>query len=120
MDIKLFDSELKIMDVIWRGHNVTAKMIAQEMGGKVGWTKATTYTLIRRCIAKGAIERVEPNFICRALIPQEAVRQLETDELLDKLYGGISDPLIASLLGRKKNLSEEKIEQLMKMIQDFE
>lgn len=61
----------------------------------------TTYTLIKRCIKKGAIERSEPNFMCHALIPKEEVQEAETKELVDKIYDGSVDKLFAALLGRK-------------------
>ncbi len=115
MDIKLFDSELKVMDIIWQEGDVTAKHIADILNAEVGWNKNTTYTLIKRCINKGAIERREPNFICHALIPKEKVQEAETDELIDKVYDGSVDKLFAALLGRKK-LSEQQIENLKDII----
>ena len=115
MDIKLFDSELKVMDTIWQEGDVTAKHIADVLNAEVGWNKNTTYTLIKRCINKGAIERKEPNFICHALIPKEEERETETDELIDKVYDGSIDKLFAALLGRKK-LSKLQIENLKDII----
>ena len=120
MSVKLFDSELKIMDVVWKGEVVTAKEIAKTMSKKTGWTKATTYTLIRRCIAKGAIERIEPNFVCHALIPQNEVREYETNELIEKLYDGAPDQLIASLLEKKRKLNPDEIDKLMDIIRKLE
>ena len=38
MDIKLFDSELKVMDVIWREGDTPAKEIARQLPNKIGWT----------------------------------------------------------------------------------
>ena len=67
MEVKLFDSELKVMDVLWREGDATAKYISEVLRDEVGWNKNTTYTLIKRCMKKGAIERLEPNFMCRAL-----------------------------------------------------
>ena len=104
---KLFDSEIKIMEVLWREGDVTAKYIAEVLAREVGWNKNTTYTLIKRCIGKGAIERIEPNFICHPLIPREAVQNAETDALINRLYGGSADMLFAALLGRK-GLSENR------------
>ena len=115
---KLFDSEIKIMEVLWREGDVTAKYIAEVLAREVGWNKNTTYTLIKRCIGKGAIERIEPNFICHPLIPREAVQNAETDELINRLYGGSADMLFAALLGRK-GLSEEQIEKLCRMVDDL-
>ena len=50
--IKLFDSELKIMNVLWSRGDVPAKYIAEQLTREIGWNKNTTYTLIKRCIKK--------------------------------------------------------------------
>ena len=62
-NIKLFDSELKVMDVLWKDGDVPAKYVADTLNREVGWNKNTTYTLIKRCINKGAIERTVPGVI---------------------------------------------------------
>ncbi|WP_077609632.1 BlaI/MecI/CopY family transcriptional regulator [Clostridium sp. Marseille-P2415] len=119
MQIKLFDSELKIMAVLWKNGDTTAKQIAEILKEQVGWNKTTTYTLIKRCINKGAIERIEPNFVCRPLVTIEQVRELETTELINKMYDGAADQLVASILGRQ-NLSPEEIERLKQLVNILE
>lgn len=119
MEVKLFDSELKVMGVLWRQGDTVAKEIAGALKEEVGWNKNTTYTLIKRCIAKGAIARSEPHFMCHALISKEEVQQAKTEELIDKVYDGSADKLFAALLGRKK-LSSEQIENLKQMVKDLE
>lgn len=116
---KLFDSELKVMGILWKEGDVPAKYIADILTKELGWNKNTTYTLIKRCIKKGAIERSEPNFMCHALIEKEAVQEAETTELINKVYDGSADKLFASLLGRKK-LSAEQIEKLKQIVGEFE
>lgn len=118
MKIKLFDSELKIMDVLWKEGDTTAKRISDILKDRVGWNMNTTYTLIKRCIGKGAIERREPNFICHALIPKEQVQEQETTELINKVFDGSADLLFASLLNRK-NLSGEEIERLKQIVNNL-
>ncbi len=115
---KLFDSELKVMNVLWRDGDVPAKHIADILNRELGWNKNTTYTLIKRCMKKGAIERTEPNFMCHALIPKERVQEAETDELIDKVYDGSADKLLAALLGRKK-LSAGQIENLRRIVETY-
>lgn len=117
-DIKLFDSELKVMDVLWKEGDTTAKHIAEILREQVGWNVNTTYTLIKRCINKGAIERQEPHFMCHALIPREQVQEQETDELIDKVFDGSADKLFASLLGRKK-LSAGEIQKLRWIVEEL-
>lgn len=101
MEKKLYDSELKIMEILWQQGETSAKEIATKLYQQIGWSKTTTYTVIKKCITKGVIERKEPNFICHALISKEEAQQYETQELINKLYDGRSDKLIASLIGGK-------------------
>ncbi|MBQ9648442.1 MAG: BlaI/MecI/CopY family transcriptional regulator [Oscillospiraceae bacterium] len=119
MDKKLQDSELKVMNVIWREGETTAKHIADVLGDEVGWNVNTTYTLIKRCIEKGAVERSEPNFLCRALVKKEDVQRAETDALIGKLFDGSADKLFAALLGSRQ-LSAGELEKLRDMIDRLE
>lgn len=119
MEVKLFDSELKVMDVLWREGDATAKYISEVLRDEVGWNKNTTYTLIKRCMKKGAVERLEPNFMCRALIPKEEVQEAETEELINKIYDGAADKLFAALLNRRK-FSREEICRLKQLVEDLE
>ena len=113
--VKLFDSELKIMDVLWNEGDATAKHLAVVLTKQVGWSKTTTYTIIKKCIAKGAISRNDPDFLCHAFITREQAQEFETNELIRKMYGGAEDRLIASLLGRN-DLTAEEIEHLKTMV----
>ena len=53
MEIKLFDSELKIMEILWKGGETTARSIAETLKEQIGWSKTTTYTVIKKCIDQG-------------------------------------------------------------------
>lgn len=119
MDIKLFDSELKVMSVLWREGDMTAKQISDILKDEIGWNMNTTYTVIKKCIKKGAINRSEPNFMCHALIKKEQVQEAETNELIDKIYDGSEDKLFAALIGRRK-LSSDQIKKLKQIIGELE
>ena len=119
MEEKLFDSELRVMEVLWREGDRTAKEIAETLERSTGWNINTTYTVIKKCIAKGAVERREPRFQCHALVTKAEVQAREADALLDKLFDGAADQLCASLLGRKK-LTREQIERLKNLVDELE
>ena len=119
MEVKLFDSELRVMSVLWREGDCSAKHISDVLAEEVGWNMNTTYTLIKRCINKGAIQRTDPHFMCHALIPKEEVQMAETDELINRVFDGSVDKLFASLLGRKK-LSSDQIERLKQIVNELE
>jgi predicted transcriptional regulator len=118
MYIKLFDSELRVMEILWENGGTAAKQLAEMLNEKVGWSKTTTYTVIKKCIDKGAVKRTEPDFICHAVISREEAQEFETDELINKMYSGSVDMLVASLLGRKK-LSEKETERLKKIVENL-
>ena len=119
LDCKLFDSELKIMEFLWENGEQSAREIAQYAAKTVGWSKTTTYTVLKKCVDKGAIERREPGFMCRALVSREEVRRAETEELIGRLYGGSADLLVASLLDGKR-LTKEEIARLKERIRELE
>lgn len=119
MQMKLFDSELKVMEVLWRQGDCTAKQIAEILGREVGWNRNTTYTLIKRCIDKGAIRRSEPHFQCHPLIDRAAVQSDEADALIDKLFDGSVGLLFSNLIRRKK-ISPQELSQLQSLVDSLE
>lgn len=118
-EIKLFDAERKLMENLWADGDLSAKELADRMAVQVEWSKPTTYTVIRKCVAKGAIRRVDPGFICHALISRDAVCQQETRELLERNFNGSADRLVASLLSSKK-LSAGEIAHMKELIKELE
>lgn len=117
MNLKLFDSEIKVMDLIWENEPVSAKELSLLAAEETGWNKNTTYTVIKKLEAKGYIKREEPGFICTALISKDEVCRAETQSLVDKLFGGSKKALFSSLLEDEK-LSEKELEELRRMIDE--
>lgn len=113
--MKLFDSELKVMNVLWENGDMTAKKISDILAENIGWNMNTTYTVIKKCISKGAIVRSEPNFMCHAEITKAEVQKSELAEFVDKLFDGASDKLFAALIDSKK-MSSDEIKSLKAMV----
>lgn len=113
--VKLFDSELKLMEIIWDKEPVPAKEVTLVAADTVGWNKNTTYTIIKKLIDKKAIKRTEPNFVCTSLVKKEDVRRAETKSLIDKLYNGSKKAFFAAFLDDE--ISEDELEMLKKLIE---
>ncbi|MBE6870526.1 MAG: BlaI/MecI/CopY family transcriptional regulator [Ruminococcaceae bacterium] len=117
MDIKLFDSELKVMEIVWAHQPITAKDISLIARDTIGWSKNTTYTIVTKLVEKGAITRSEPNFTCCAAITIEDVRKAETNTLIEKLFGGSKKAFFSAFLSDGE-LTEGEIEEIKKMLDD--
>ena len=117
MDIKLFESELKVMDVLWERGQTAARDIVDVLTERVGWNKNTTYTIIKKCIDKGAIEREEPGFLCKALVTRDEVQRSETEQLIDKMFGGSSELFFSAFL-KQQGISESEAQRLAKLIKE--
>ncbi len=119
MELKLFDSELKVMEILWEQGEASARDLVDVLAERIGWNKNTTYTIIKKCVDKGAIERSEPGFICKPIVSKEEVQQSETEQLIDKMFGGSSELFFSSFL-KNKGISAKEAKRLAEMIKEEE
>lgn len=117
--IKLFDSERKIMEILWREGTLAAGQIVKILKEEIGLNRNTTYTVIKKCVDKGAVKREEPGFMCSALISRQEVQNYETEELIERMFDGSKEKFFAAFLDGEK-LSKQEVEQLKKMIDNLE
>lgn len=115
MKEKLFDSEAKIMKIIWKSSPISAKEISLIAGETIGWNKNTTYTVLKKLEAKGFIQRKDPGFICVPLVSQNQMQKLEAASLVKKVFGGSRKALFSALLDDEP-LTEEEIDALRQLI----
>lgn len=115
MKDKLFDSEAKVMEIIWEKHPISAKEISLIAADTIGWNKNTTYTVIKKLEAKGFIQRDDPGFICTPLVLRNQMQKTQAASLVKKVFGGSRKALFSALL-EDEPLSEEEINELRKLI----
>lgn len=115
MQEKLFESEAKVMEIIWAKAPISAKNISLIAAETIGWNKNTTYTVIKKLEAKGFIKREDPGFICTPLISQNQIQKVEAASLVKKVFGGSRKALFSALL-EDEPLSDEEVNELRKLI----
>lgn len=116
MQKKLFDSEFKLMEMLWENEPVSAKKLSIIATDSIGWNKNTTYTVIKKLVDKKIICRSEPGFICTSLIKKDDVRKAETEGLIKKLYNGSKKALFSALI-EDETLSKSELDELRKMLE---
>jgi predicted transcriptional regulator len=112
---KLFESELKLMELLWENEPASAGKLSEIAAEKIGWNKNTTYTVITKLVAKGAIARSDPGFICTSIMKRDNAVKAETDSLLRHFYGGSKKALFSALL-EDENLTDKDIKELKELI----
>jgi predicted transcriptional regulator len=112
---KLFDSELKLMEIVWKHEPVSAKEISLLAAKAFDWNKNTTYTVIKRLIEKDVLRRDEPGFMCSSVVKKDEVQRAETAKLIDKLFGGSKKAFFAAFADEK--LSPEEVDALRALIE---
>ncbi|ESL04515.1 transcriptional regulator, BlaI/MecI/CopY family [Catonella morbi ATCC 51271] len=113
-ELRLHEGELNIMELLWSNKELAAKDISKIIKEYIGWEKNTTYTVIKRLIDKGAVQRTDPGFICSALVSQRSVREIETKRLLNQFYNGSLQTFISEYL-KNQRLSAGDIAELQKL-----
>ncbi|MFA9463609.1 MAG: BlaI/MecI/CopY family transcriptional regulator [Velocimicrobium sp.] len=114
-EIRLHEGELNIMELLWSNKVLAAKDISKIIKEYIGWEKNTTYTVIKRLIDKGAIEREDPGFLCRAIISKKTVQNIETKALINKLYNGSLNTFFIDFL-KNQNMTNLEILELQRIV----
>jgi predicted transcriptional regulator len=115
---KLFDSELRVMEPLWENGPQTAGALAKQLAKRYGWNRNTTYTVIKKLIAKGYVSRSDPGFLCTALIGRDEVQHSETDHLISRLFGGSKVQFFSAFLSNQ-DLTPAEAQQLRELIENW-
>ncbi len=115
--ISLFESELKLMELLWANEGATAKELTLLASEKIGWNKNTTYTVIKKLVTKSAIKRSEPDYTCHSLVSREDVGREEALKVLHSFFDGSAKALFSSFMA-DGTLSAKEADELKKLIDE--
>ena len=107
------------MEALWREGDMTAGQLAKILKEEIGWNRNTTYTVIKKCVDKGAIERQEPNFFCKARLTRRQAQRQETSRLIDRMFGGSAEQFFAAFLSDRE-FTPDQLDRLRRMIDESE
>ena len=119
--IALTEAEWAVMECLWEKSPRTGRETVEWLDKRMGWTRSTTLTMLRRLEAKGAVAgdtEGEPKTF-RPLIAREDVAVRETENLLERAYKG-SLSLLVSSLTKKQSLPQKEIDELYAILREME
>ena len=110
---KIFESEYRFCLILWEREPVKSTELARLCKERLGWSKTTTYTVIKRLSDRGVLKN--ENTVVSALISKEEAHLSELDELMEKKFEG-SLPAFIAAFAKRQALSEKDIQELERII----
>ena len=110
---KIFESEYRFCLILWEHEPIRSRLLAELCREKLGWSKTTTYTVIKRLSDRGVVRN--KNAVVTSLVSKDEAQVSELDELMEKRFENSLPAFIAAFAKRQK-LSQEDIDELRRII----
>src|SRR6201994_1244718 len=116
MEIKPTESELEILQVIWKNGQCTVRDVHEELSKNKDAGYTTTLKLMQIMHDKGLVERdtTAKTHLYKALITREQAQNTALDKIISTVFNGSSSQLIMQVLSNKQSSKEE-----LDMIKDY-
>ena len=111
---KIFESEYRFCLILWENEPIKSSDLAKICKERLGWSKTTTYTVIKRLNERNIIKN--ENTIVSSLISKEDAQLNELEELVEKKFEG-SLPAFITAFARRQELSEKDIAEIRRIIE---
>ena len=118
--IKVTESELEILKVVWSLNRATTNEITNILVSSTSWNPRTIQTLISRLTQKEVlgIEKINKRtYMYFPLVTEDEYRVFANKSLLNKLYNGSLNLMMSAFI-KNMNLSKTDIEQLKKLLDE--
>lgn len=111
---KIFESEYRFCLILWEHEPISSRALSDLCREKLGWSKTTTYTVIKRLSDRGVVKN--NNTIVTALVSKDEAQVSEIDELMEKKFEN-SLPAFIAAFARRQKLTDKEIEEIRRIIE---
>ncbi len=111
---KIFESEYRFCLILWRHEPIGSTQLAKLCKEELGWSKTTTYTVIKRLSDRGVVKN--ENATVTSLVTKEEVQATQMDEMMEKTFEG-SLPAFIAAFAKRQDLSDEEIAEIRRIIE---
>lgn len=113
--LSLYDSEYKLMKLIWQNEPIKTTALQHLALEKLEWKKSTTFTMIRKLLGKGLIQKSET--IITSLVIEDEIKRAESSRLINKLFNDSLFNFVSTFLEDKK-ITASEADELKKLIEE--
>ena len=121
MELKPTESELEILQVIWKKGQCTVRDVHEELTKSKDAGYTTTLKLMQIMHDKGWVERdtTSKTHLYKAIISREQAQNTALDKILDTVFKGSTADLVIQALGQHR-ASKDEIDAIKNYLQQFE
>lgn len=112
---KIFESEYRFCLVLWEREPIRSTELAKLCAEKLGWSKTTTYTVIKRLGERGVLKN--EHAVVTSLVSKSEAQVSELEEMMEKRFEG-SLPAFIAAFGKKQALTEQQIQEIRRIIEE--
>ncbi len=112
---KIFESEYRFCCILWECEPVKSTELVRLCRERLGWSKATTYTVIKRLIERGVVKSEDA--VVTSLVSKEQAQTAAVDELVEKTFDGSLPAFVAAFT--RRGLSPAEVEELRRLIDQY-
>ena len=109
--------ESKFAEIIWQSEPISSTELTKRSAELLEWKKSTTYTVLKRLCDKGIFQNNNGTVTSR--ISKEEFYSAQSEKFVEETFKGSLPAFLAAFTSRK-NLTEDEVEYLRKMIADYE
>lgn len=119
--IKVTDSEMEILNVLWKQGSCTVRDVHEELAKNKDAGYTTTLKLMQIMHDKGLVQRdvSSKTHIYKAIITQEQAQQTALDKIISTVFEGSTADLVIQALGNHR-ASDDEIDAIKKYLQQFD
>ena len=111
---KVFESEYRFCLLLWKYEPVNSTKLARICKDELGWSRTTTFTVIRRLSDRGVVKN--ENATVTSLISKETIQAAQMDEMMEKTFEG-SLPAFIAAFARRQELSDNDVKEILRIIE---
>jgi len=116
VQFKLCESEYRFAGIVWDNEPLGSGELVKLCEQEFGWKKSTTYTVLKKLCERGIFQNEKA--VVTSLIKQEQVQKFESEQFIDRTFGG-SLPRFITAFMNDKTLSKQEADELKRLIDSY-
>ena len=103
-------------DIVWQREPISTSDLVKICESEFNWKKTTTYTVLKRLCEKGIFQNNKGSVT--SLLTREEFYARQSERFVEETFGG-SLPAFLAAFTHRKELSQEEVNELSRMIERY-